>query len=253
MVFICTKCKHPLRTLGLSESSYLKCSKCNLIIKKNEIDSAIDSNNIKYMKSNEYNEKFHLINVIIEKILDSLKHNVEHLDLNIIKEFTKTIFSSETIFITGSGRSKLVGSAFCMRLAHLSFNSFLMDEITSPRITEKDCLIIISGSGESAIGLVNAKDAKALGCKVLLLTSNPNSKIAKLSDIILNLRKNDLNNDYMEHSIYEENGSYLEITHIDTIFDVSSSTLLDGLIAEIIVKLNRHEVDLKNKHFNLEQ
>ncbi|MDR3222960.1 MAG: SIS domain-containing protein [Methanobrevibacter sp.] len=252
MVFICTNCKHPLRTLGLSKSSYLKCSKCNLIIKKNEIDSAIDSNSIKYMKSNEYHEKYHLITVSIEKILDNLKYIAKHLDLSLINEFIKTILSSETIFITGSGKSKLICCAFCMRLVHLSLNSFIMDEITPHHISKKDCLIIISEHGESTIGSVNAKNAKDIGCKVLLLTSNPNSKIAKLSDIILNLRKIDLNNDYLEHNSYEENADYLELLHTSTIFEVLSSILLDGFIAELIVKLNKHEKDLKNKHFNLE-
>ncbi|MDR2544234.1 MAG: SIS domain-containing protein [Methanobrevibacter sp.] len=249
MVFICTKCKHPLEILGLSESSYLKCSKCNIIIKKNEINSNLDSDNIKYMDTTEYNEKFHLISIAIKKILDSLKYNNKYLDLNAINELIEIILSHQTIFISGSGRLKLICSAFCMRLVHLNLKSYIINEYTSPPINEKDCLIIISKSGETAAELINAKKANALGCKTALLTFNPNSKIAKISDTILSLKKID---DSKNLSYIYKSSDQLKITSEDALFETLVSIILDGIIAEIMIKLSKHEIDLKNRHFNLE-
>ncbi|GAA5818897.1 MAG: 6-phospho-3-hexuloisomerase [Methanobrevibacter sp. CfCl-M3] len=248
MVFICTKCKHPLEILGLSESSYLKCSICNIIILKNEINSNLDSDNIKYIDTTEYNEKFHLISIAIKKTLDSLKYNNKYLDLNAINELIEIILSSDKIFLGGSGRLKLICSAFCMRLVHINLKSYIINEYTSPSINEKDCLIIISKSGETVAELINTKNANALGCKTALLTFNPNSKIAKISDTILSLKKID---DSKNLSLYKSNNQ-LKITSEDTLFETLVSIILDSIIAEIMIKLTKHEIDLKNRHFNLE-
>jgi 6-phospho-3-hexuloisomerase len=247
------KCKHPLRSLGLSESSYLKCNKCNIIIKKNEINSSIDHNYIKSMKNSEYNEKAHLISVGIKEILNNLKYNNEKLNLNVINRFIETILSSNTIFVLGSGQLKLTSCAFCMRLVHLNLNSFIVGDIASPQISEKDCLIIISDD-ENSYELANAKNAKVSGCKILLLTSNnSDSKIAKLSDITWNVEINNLR--HVNEEFYNEiiNNDYFKMLPQSTIFKILSIILLDGLIAEIIIKLTKYEIDLKNKHFNLEQ
>ncbi|MDR1819773.1 MAG: SIS domain-containing protein [Methanobrevibacter sp.] len=250
MTFICTKCKHPLEILGLSESSYLKCNKCNIIIKKNEIDYNLDHNNIKYMDATGYNEKFHLISVSIKKILNNLNYNNKYLELNTIGELIEIILSSDRIFLSGSGRLKLICSAFCMRLVHLNLESYMLNEYTSPLINEKDCLIVVSKSGETVVDLVNVENANAMGCKTSLLTFNPNSKIAKVSSTVLNLKKIDDSNNL---SYIYKNSNQLEITSEDTLFETLISIILDGIIAEIMIKICKHEIDLKNRHFNLEQ
>ncbi|MDR2623250.1 MAG: SIS domain-containing protein [Methanobrevibacter sp.] len=236
MTLICINCKHPLKTLGLSELSYFQCDKCGIVIKKNEVNSSIDSKHVKYMKNDRYNEK---LAVTIKDLIDNLKYNSEKLDLNLISEFIKTILLSDTIFIGASGQSKLIGSAFCMRLCHLGLKSFIMGEITSPQILPEDCLIIISRFGEKNPELVYAKKAKSQGCKILFITSNPSSKIAELSDITWNVSS--LNKDH------------LETVSDNSIFEITSQFLLDGLITELVVELNLYESSLKNKHFNLEQ
>lgn len=59
------------------------------------------------------------------------------------------IRNSDRIFVVGTGRSELVGKAFAMRLMHLGFNVHVVGEVTTPAIRDKDCLIAISGSGET--------------------------------------------------------------------------------------------------------
>ena len=57
-----------------------------------------------------------------------------------------------------------------------------MGEITEPAITDKDLLIVGSGSGESLFPVAIAKKAKALGAKVAWIGSNAHSTIAELAD-----------------------------------------------------------------------
>ena len=72
--------------------------------------------------------------------------------------------------------------AICKRFAHLGIGAHYVGEITEPAITDKDLLIVGSGSGESLFPVAIAKKAKALGTKVAWIGSNAHSTIAELAD-----------------------------------------------------------------------
>jgi 6-phospho-3-hexuloisomerase len=73
------------------------------------------------------------------------------------------ITDSESTFIVGSGRSELVGKSFAMRLMHLGFRVYVVGDVTTPALTDKDCLIAISGSGETKTVTLAAETAKEVG------------------------------------------------------------------------------------------
>ncbi|MCK4925032.1 MAG: SIS domain-containing protein, partial [Spirochaetes bacterium] len=77
---------------------------------------------------------------------------------------------AEKIFCAGSGRSGLVMRTFAMRLMHMSLQSFVAGETTTPGIGKRDLLIIGSGSGETEGLLVMAQRARQVGAQVALVT-----------------------------------------------------------------------------------
>ena len=56
---------------------------------------------------------------------------------------------ARTVFVAGSGRSGLAMRSFAMRLIHLGLSAHVVGETTTPRITDRDLLLIGSGSGST--------------------------------------------------------------------------------------------------------
>ena len=72
--------------------------------------------------------------------------------------------------------------AICKRFAHFGIKAHCVGEITEPAITDKDLLIVGSGSGETLFPVAIAQKAKKIGTKVAWIGSNQESTIAKLAD-----------------------------------------------------------------------
>lgn len=96
--------------------------------------------------------------------------------------FIEAILAADKVFFVGVGRVLLSLQAICKRFAHLGIGAHYVGEITEPAITDKDLLIVGSGSGESLFPVAIAKKAKVLGAKVAWIGSNAHSTIAELAD-----------------------------------------------------------------------
>ena len=116
----------------------------------------------------------------IRAILDNIESAQDYLDEEAIEKFEDIIISSKNIFVTGAGRSGLAAKAFAMRLMHLGLSAYVVGETISPAIYEDDCIIAISGSGETNTIVSAAKIAKNRGSKVLALTSYPDSTLGQM-------------------------------------------------------------------------
>ena len=120
-------------------------------------------------------DKMEIMKTSIKAILDNIESAQDFLDEKAIDEFEDIIINSKNIFVTGAGRSGLAAKAFAMRLMHLGLSAYVVGETISPAIYEDDCIIAISGSGETNTIVSAAKIAKNRGSKVLTLTSYPES------------------------------------------------------------------------------
>ena len=85
----------------------------------------------------------------IDVILDNIESAKELLNEKAIDDFENNIIKSKNIFVTGAGRSGLVAKAFAMRLMHLGLRVYVVGETISPAIYDDDCIVTISGSGET--------------------------------------------------------------------------------------------------------
>lgn len=104
-----------------------------------------------------------------------------------VKQCIELILQAETVFFIGVGRVKLAIEAFAKRLSHLGVKAVIVGEITEPAMTDKDILIVASGSGESLIPVVIAQKAKAIGGKIVHLGSNPHSSLATITDLMVRI------------------------------------------------------------------
>jgi len=189
----------------------------------------------------------------IEAILQNIRDAEEFLDENAINEFMEIILSANNIFVTGAGRSGLAAKAFAMRLMHLGLSSYVVGETISPAIYEGDCILAISGSGETNTIVSAAKISKNRGAKVLALTSFPESSLGQLADAIIMVKgrtKVEVDDEnYLKRQI---KGNYTSLTPLGTAFELTSLVFLDGMVCELMNKMGKTEKDLKSRHTVLE-
>lgn len=119
-----------------------------------------------------------------------------------------------------------------------------MGEITEPAITEKDLLIVGSGSGASLFPLGIAKKARsAVGCRIVHIGSNPNSEMKDIADFMVRIPVR--TKFYLEDEI--------DSCQIMTSLFEQSVLLLGDILAKIIVE--QRQLDMKalwQYHANLE-
>ncbi len=88
-------------------------------------------------------------------------------------------------YFSGQGRSGLAAQMAAMRLMHLGREVHFLGEATAPSVRVGDGLVIVSGSGETAVSLGFARIAKSEGVRVLAVTHKPESALAEVADTVL--------------------------------------------------------------------
>ena len=189
----------------------------------------------------------------IRAILDNIESAQEFLDEKAIDEFEDIIINAKNIFVTGAGRSGLAAKAFAMRLMHLGLSAYVVGETISPAIYANDCIIAISGSGETNTIVSAVKIAKKRGSKVLALTSYPESTLGQIADsyiLVKGRTKKEVDDEnYMKRQIY---GNYTSLTPLGTAFELTTLVFLDAIVSELMEKMHQTESDLKARHTVLE-
>ena len=189
----------------------------------------------------------------IAAIIGNIVAAEEYLVEEEIENFENTIIEANNVFVIGAGRSGLAAKAFAMRLMHLGISAYVVGETITPAIYEGDCIIAISGSGETNNIVGAAKIAKDRGSKVLAVTSYPDSSLGQIADAVIMVKgrtkQEAEDDDYMKRQI---DGNYTLLTPLGTAFELTSLVFLDGIVSELMDKLHKTEADLKYRHTVLE-
>ncbi|WP_370004768.1 6-phospho-3-hexuloisomerase [Methanothermobacter sp. KEPCO 2] len=184
----------------------------------------------------------------IRDIVDNLQKMEREIDAETVDRFIDTLTSAGNVFVLGLGRSGLVAKAFAMRLMHLEINVFVVGETITPAINEGDALIAISGSGRTSYIVSAARIARERGAQVVAVTSHPESELGVIADLTVTVRgrtKIDGEKNYMKRQI---RGNHHSRTPLGTLFEISALVFLDGLIAELMHRLDKREEDLNERH-----
>jgi len=189
-----------------------------------------------------------LVGEMLIKFLDTVENHIRNikkdLDLAKVQELIDAIEGARSIFVMGAGRSGFVAKAFAMRLMHLGYNVYVVGETVTPRIKKEDLLIAISGSGETtSVVNISRKAKELIGSKLVAITQNKDSTLAKMSDIVVLLKGK---------TKTEKNDEIARIAPLGTMFELTALIFLDGLIAELMKIKNLTEKDLEARHAVLE-
>ena len=99
----------------------------------------------------------------------------------------EAILAADKVFAIGVGRVLLSVQAIVKRLNHLGIRAWCVGDINEPAITERDLLIVASGSGESVVPLSIARVARMRGARIAHIGSNMESQLAPLADLCVRL------------------------------------------------------------------
>ena len=176
---------------------------------------------------------------------------IDKIDEKQVDKMIDTIQNAKSVFIVGSGRSELIGMAFAMRLMHLGFVVYVIGDVTTPAIDKNDCLIAISGSGETRTVTLAAGTASASEASVIGITANTSSTLGGYLDVCVNIESK-TKVPWKHYTSEVLKGEYDDLTPMGTLFEDSTHLFLDGLIAEFMARLGKKEIDLKKRHATIE-
>ncbi|MFW0715002.1 6-phospho-3-hexuloisomerase [Pedobacter sp. N23S346] len=178
----------------------------------------------------------------LELVLNENLKLAKKMDMENLIPFINYIQQSKRIFMISAGRSGFAMRSAAMRLMHLGLQVYVVGDTTTPAIGKDDLLIAASGSGTTS-GIVRAAEkAGAVGAKLVALTADPNSALAKLADHVV----------YIPAAGKEEHGSGKSEQYAGSLFEQFLLLLMDAVF-QSLWKLDGTPADeLYKRHANLE-
>ncbi len=174
-----------------------------------------------------------------DMILDKISSVLGATNDDYYQQLTDMLDSANRIFVSGAGRSGLVGRFFAMRLVHSGYDTSMVGEVVTPSIRKGDLLVVISGSGETEQLIAFTKKAQTEGAKILLICSKSSSTIGDMANLTFQMGRSD------------QYGKVLGMP-MGTVFELSTLSFLEGAISHIIHEKGIPEEEMRYRHANLE-
>jgi len=174
-------------------------------------------------------------------ILDEIEAALATVDRQRVAQLEEAIVGARAVFVTGEGRSGLVGRCFAMRLMHLGVQTYMVGGTTTPAIGEGDLLMALSGAGETDTTCARARTGGGAGASVAALTASEGSSLASEAELLVIIAAPTKGKDTGKS---EEYGGSL--------FEQSLMILLDAVALELQRRLGETPDQMARRHANLE-
>ncbi|WP_276931863.1 6-phospho-3-hexuloisomerase [Dubosiella newyorkensis] len=178
------------------------------------------------------------------EVLQELKKTLLSVSVNDTSAFVDLLLGAKEIFCAGAGRSGFEIKGFAMRLMHMGLNSYVVGETCTPNIDEEGLLVICSGSGETKSLVNHAQKAKSVGAKIALITIDPNSTIAKLADVVIEISAPS------PKSAHE--GRIHSIQPMGSLFEQTEGIFMDIVIMMLMERKGMNSDTMFGRHANME-
>jgi len=160
------------------------------------------------------------VRVAGQHLLDRIDETMQAVDWANFLELADMLPRANHTFVTGAGRSGLVARSFGMRLMHTGLPVFIPGETVTPATGPGDLLVAISCTGQTGYTGYLARRAKDLGAKVVVLTAEADSPLARDADkvVIIPAAAEDI---VLRAAVFEHSASLC----LDAVFNVLSERL----------------------------
>ena len=180
---------------------------------------------------------------IAQTVLDELAVTAKGLKHEEYETFVKMLLGANSIHLTGQGRSLLVAETFAMRLMHVGLSAHVVGGPTAPSVGSGDILIACSGSGTTAITIIQAELSQKAGADIVTITCKPDSPLGRLANLAVHIPAVEKSN----HSSAQQS-----IQLPGTLFEQALFVYFDSAIITLRKLLNKSNADMMTLHSNVE-
>ena len=167
-------------------------------------------------------------------ILTEVRETLSQVSEGEIAALCDAIQRARALFVTGEGRSGLVGRCFAMRLTHLGLRAHMVGGTTAPLLGRGDALVAVSRTGETAVTCTVARLASEAGGKVLVVTAVDSSVLSSLADLVV----------LIPAGVSQQYGG--------SVFEQSALVALDAVVMMLRQRLGVTDEAMDIRHANLE-
>ena len=200
------------------------------------------NNNQSITNATEDQQLFWNLRTNLDTIIKENTSLAEKIKLQQLFPLVYAIQEAKTIFVAASGRSGFAMRSAAMRLMHLGLNIYFVGETTTPAIKAGDLLIVASGSGTTSSIVKAAEKSLSVGAKVVALTANNESILAKLASHVV----------LVPAAEKQDHSKKISAQYAGSLFEQFLLLLLDAVF-QSLWKLSAKPVEeLWQKHANLE-
>jgi len=170
-----------------------------------------------------------------QQLLSHIADVMERVDWASFLELADMLPRARRTFVWGAGRSGLVARSFGMRLMHAGLTAHIPGETITPATGPGDLLVCISCTGKTGITDYFARRARELGAKVVIITADATSPLARDADKVV-----------LVPAIAEN------IVFRAAVFEHSTSLCLDAVFNVLSTRLKLDQAAFWQRHANLE-
>ena len=159
-------------------------------------------------------------------------------------EKSVSLDEAEEVFCAGAGRSGFQVKGFAMRLMHMGVASYVVGETCTPNIKKGGVLVVCSGSGETKSLVNHAAKAKEMGARVALITINPQSMIAGMADVVIEISAPSPKS--------AKQGDIKSIQPMGSLFEQSEGIFMDIAVMMLMERRGKDSDTMFGRHANME-
>lgn len=179
----------------------------------------------------------------INLILSEIKTVLSKIDQTQCDNLIQEIFSANKIVWIGAGKVGMATKGFIMRLGHFWRQAWFIWDTTVPNTGSGDLILVVSGSGETQTIYDLLVIWKNNGAKIALVTGNPDSRMWKLADVIVQVTA---------PSKTKEVDGFKSAQPMTTLNEQSLQLLFDAIVLDIMEKTWETHDSMRARHSNLE-
>jgi 6-phospho-3-hexuloisomerase len=175
--------------------------------------------------------------------LDDLRRVFERLDDAAVDRAVEAVAGARRIALHGLGREGLQIRGLAMRLFHLGLDVAMVGDMTTPPIGPGDLLVVSAGPGWFASIAALMDIARDAGAKTLVVTAQPESRLAKAADHVLPIPA---------QTMADDRGPAVSILPMGSVFEGAEFVLFEVIVLRLRDRLGVEPEAMRANHTNLE-
>ena len=148
-------------------------------------------------------------------------------------DLADAIVKARTVFVFGVGRSGLVAQSFAVRMVQLGLKVYFIGDMTTPLISDRDLVILVSNSGDTMSVVKTAEIARRIGTPVISVSGSESNSLALTSDRNIVI------------ATESRNG---ETSPLGTVFEDAAMLFFDSMVPQLMKMLGVSEEDMRARH-----